>query len=597
MKNLFSLLLLSFIIISHCKATVWNVGATRTYTKPSQLRLLVNNGDTIYIDGGVYANDATKWINKNLKFTGLGTGANRTILRYSGDIPNGKGIFVFELPGASDNPYLENIVFDGAQVSDGDGANGAAIRFQANDLTVNNCKFINCQNGILEGNVSVTTSNIIIQNSEFENNGYQLQNDPIYSGYEHNIYIGASADTLLVENCYFHHPRGQANSLKTRAQRSFILYNLIDEEATGNGSWELNIAQGGLNIIIGNVIIQGPSGANHGIVGYDAASNALEDFYFVNNTVINKYAGNITYFNTLPASGINTFKIYNNIFASVNGASNNMFGTNKPGVLDSSHNITAGNYLNIGFSDPAINDYSLLPSSTTAIDNGIAAGITNTSFSLTPLSMHRSFMFALLPRTILGGRIDVGAYEYFGGTLPVYLKHFDALLLGHDVLCKWQTLQQTGISHFKIEKSVDAIHYLVAGSVPAAALGASPLEYSFTDLRPLESAKNLYYRLRIVHNDLHYSYSNIVNVRMKYATLIKMYPNPVYEKLVIIFTSSSAKEVMLSIFDHSGRKVHQQRVIITNGRNEFEINTAPLKAGEYTISIDGPEYTGEFTKM
>ena len=596
MKNLFCLLLLSFIIISHCKATVWNVGATRTYTKPGQLRLLVNNGDTIYIDGGVYANDATKWINKNLKFIGLGTGANRTILRYTGVIPNGKGIFVFELPGASDNPYLENIVFDGAQVSDGDGANGAAIRFQANDLTVNNCKFINCQNGILEGNVSVTTSNVIIQNSEFENNGYQLQNDPTYSGYEHNIYIGASADTLLVENCYFHHPRGQANSLKTRAQRSFILYNLIDEEATGNGSWEINIAQGGLSIIIGNVIIQGPSGANHGIVGYDAATNALEDFYFVNNTVINKYAGNITYFNTLPVSGINTFKIYNNIFASVTSASNNMFGTNKPGVLDSSHNITAGNYLNIGFSDPATNDYSLLPSATAAIDNGIAAGVTNTSFYLTPVNMYRSFMFALLPRTILGSTIDIGAYEYFGGTLPVYLKHFDALLLGDDVLCKWQTFQQTGISHFKIEKSVDAIHYLAAGSVPAA-IGASTIEYSFTDLHPLESAKNLYYRLKIVHDDLHYSYSNIVNVRMKYATSIKIYPNPVYEKLVITFTSSSAKEAMLSVFDHSGRKVHQQRVIITNGRNDVEIKTARLKAGEYILSIDGPEYTSEFIKM
>ena len=136
-----------------------------------------------------------------------------------------------------------------------------------------------------------------------------------YSGYEHHIYINASTDTLIVENCYFHRPRGQANSLKTRAQRSYILYNLIDEEATGYGSWEINIAQGGLNIIIGNTIIQGSAGANHGIIGYDAATNPLEDFYFVNNTVINQYAGNIKYFNTVPASGINTFKIYNNIFA------------------------------------------------------------------------------------------------------------------------------------------------------------------------------------------------------------------------------------------------------------------------------------------
>lgn len=407
---------ITFIISQYSFATVWQVGSTQTYTMPSQINNLVQDGDTIYIDGGIYANDATKWTHKNLKFIGLGTGANRTILQYAGDIPNGKGIFVFETPGTSDNPYLENIVFDGAQVSDVNGANGAGIRYQANNLTVNNCKFMNCQNGILEGHGSVTTSNVIIMNSEFENNGYQLQNDPTYSGYEHHIYINASTDTLIVENCYFHRPRGQANSLKTRAQRSYILYNLIDEEATGYGSWEINIAQGGLNIIIGNTIIQGSAGANHGIIGYDAATNPLEDFYFVNNTVINQYAGNIKYFNTVPASGINTFKIYNNIFASVTGAGSTMFGSNTPSVLDTSNNIYAVNYLTLGFTNPLIDDYSLTAVATSAINKGTNAGITNTSYSLTPVSMYQSFTSALLPRTVIGGAIDIGAYEYAAPT-------------------------------------------------------------------------------------------------------------------------------------------------------------------------------------
>ena len=404
--------LIAFIISQYSFATVWQVGSTQTYTMPSQINNLVEDGDTIYIDGGIYANDATKWNNRNLKLIGLGTGANRTILQYNGNIPNGKGIFVFETPGASDNPYLENIVFVGAQVSDANGANGAGIRYQANNLTVNNCKFMNCQNGILEGHGSVTTSNVIITNSEFENNGYQLQNDPTYSGYVHHIYISASTDTLLVENCYFHHPRGQANSLKTRAQRSYILYNLIDEEATGYGSWEINIAQGGLNIIIGNIIIQGSSGANHGIIGYDAATNPLQDFYFVNNTVINQYAGNIKYFNTVPASGINTFKIYNNIFASVTGASNTMFGSNTPSVLDTSNNIDALNYLTLGFTDTVIHDYTLSAVATAAIDQGTNAGITNTSYSLIPVNMYQSFSSALLPRTVIDGAMDIGAYEY-----------------------------------------------------------------------------------------------------------------------------------------------------------------------------------------
>ena len=410
--KIISELLLSSILTIPAHASTWSVGASQTYTVPSQIRNLVADGDTIYIDGGVYADDATKWINRDLKFIGLGTGANRTILRNTGNIPNHKGIFVFETPGTCDNAYIENIVFDGAQVSDADGANGAGVRFQANNLTIKNCKFINCQNGILEGNASVNTSNVFIQNCEFENNGYQLPNDPNHSGYEHHIYISASADTLLVMNNWFHHPRGQANSIKTRALRSFILYNFIDEEPSGYGSWEINIAQGGLNIVIGNIIIQAASAANHGIIGYDAATNPIEDFYFVNNTVINKYVGNASYFNIAPAGGIDSFKVYNNIFASIAGANMTFINGNMPGGLDTSNNSFSGDYLAYGFVDPSTGDFRLMANALLAIDRGTNAGMTNTSFDLNPSFMYQSFSTSLLARQTYGGVIDLGAYEY-----------------------------------------------------------------------------------------------------------------------------------------------------------------------------------------
>ncbi|MBK6523361.1 MAG: hypothetical protein IPG08_14185 [Sphingobacteriaceae bacterium] len=450
------LIFTALCLASISNATIWNVGPSQTYTVPSQVRLLVQDGDTIRIAGGVYANDVAKWVKKNLKFIGLGTGSNRTIIQSTGDIANGKGIWVFETPGTCDNPYIENIVFDGAQVSDANGGNGAGIRFQAKDITVKNCKFINCQNGILEGNGSVTTSNVMLLNSEFENNGYQLPNDPTHSGYEHHIYISASADTLWVENCYFHRPRGQANSLKTRAQRSYILYNLIDEEATGYGSWELNIAQGGLNVIVGNVIIQGTSGANHGMISYDAATNVLEDFYFVNNTVINKYIGANKYFNVTPATGINTYKIYNNIFASVAAATTSLFSANVPSVLDSSHNIFAPNYLTLGFTNPSTNDYSLLPTATLAINTGTNAGTTNTAFSLTPNKAYQSFTTTLATRTISGVAIDRGAYEYYFPSTGIAEKQLinDFSVypnpFTHQTTINFNTQQKTRVFHYKM---------------------------------------------------------------------------------------------------------------------------------------------------
>ena len=419
MKRLLFTVLMCWLFVSNSNATIWEVGATKTYTKPSQVRTLVQDGDTVYIDGGVYLNDATKWGKKNLKIIGLGTGTNRTILRFSGEIPNGKGIFVFESPGASDNAYVENIVFDGARVAEPSG-NGAGIRFQAVNLTVVNCKFMNCQNGILEGHGSVSTSNVLIHDSEFYNNGYHLENptNGHIQGQEHHIYIGQSTDTLEVMNCYFHKPRGQGNTIKTRAQRSFILYNLIDEE-DGNGSWEIHLAQGGYNVIMGNVIIQGTSSSNRGIIGYENTQNALQDLYVVNNTIINKYPGIIRFVHTFPSTGINTFKVYNNIFASVTNSTNTVISGQIPSVLDTSNNVFALDYATLGFTNPASNDFSLTATSIRMIDKGTNAGNTNVGYALNPTKSYVSNTSPLMARSISGGTIDIGAYEYIDPTSAV----------------------------------------------------------------------------------------------------------------------------------------------------------------------------------
>ena len=60
MKKQLSLLLLSGLFVITSDAAVWHIGATQTYTLPSQVSALINNGDTIYIDGGYYFEDAVK---------------------------------------------------------------------------------------------------------------------------------------------------------------------------------------------------------------------------------------------------------------------------------------------------------------------------------------------------------------------------------------------------------------------------------------------------------------------------------------------------------------------------------------------------------
>ena len=186
-KNKLLILFVSTMLTAN--AVTWKIGAIQTYTTPSAVVNLVQNNDTIKIDGGVYLNDPVIWTKKNLVFIGLGTGSNRTIMRWNGgDIANGKGIWVFANPAITGNATVDNIVFEGARVSDGNGGNGAGIRYQAKDLTIRNCLFNSCQNGILEGG-TYTGAVVSIQNTEFYNNGYEVIGNATFSGYEHNIYI------------------------------------------------------------------------------------------------------------------------------------------------------------------------------------------------------------------------------------------------------------------------------------------------------------------------------------------------------------------------------------------------------------------------
>jgi len=409
MRKLLPLLLLAHL---NTTATTWKVGASQTYLKPSAVVNLVQDKDTIRIDAGVYLNDPVVWIKKDLVFIGLGTSTNRSIMRWNGgDIANAKGIWVFANAAITGNITIDNIVFEGARVSDGNGGNGAGVRCQAKNLAIRNCQFNSCQNGILEGG-SYTGAVVSIQNTEFFNNGYEVTGNSSFSGYEHNIYISAQTDSLLVRNCYFHNPRGEANSLKTRAQKSYILYNLIDE-ATGQGSWEINIAQGGLNVIMGNTIIQGANSINHGIVSYDAATNVIEDFYFINNTVINKYTNtSFRYFSVTPTTGINKFKVYNNLFASVSGGNMSSFISGTLGsALDTMANRIHANYLTVGFVAPTAGNFHLMASALTAINKCVSAGNASSGYALTPLFEYQSFALPLVARVTNGGINDLGAFE------------------------------------------------------------------------------------------------------------------------------------------------------------------------------------------
>ncbi|HEX7288445.1 MAG TPA: choice-of-anchor D domain-containing protein, partial [Candidatus Angelobacter sp.] len=178
--------------------------------------------------------------------------------------------------------------------------------------------------------------------------------------------------------------------------------NRLSDEATGTSSYQINIPNGGLTYIIGNVIEQGPNNDNAIFISYleegVVPSNPSMQMFVINNTFAND-AGSGTFIS--PAAPAAPVVIKNNIF----------FG---PGTITNQGTaIKANNFSgNAGFVNAAGFDYHLTAGSP-AIGAGVDPGVDGT-FALSPVFQY--VHPACAEGRVTSGVIDVGAYEFGGGT-------------------------------------------------------------------------------------------------------------------------------------------------------------------------------------
>ncbi len=272
-------LIITIFISNQLSATTWEVGADKTYTLPSEIMSLVQDGDSILIYGGDFTGDVGVWSNNNLVIKGIG----HPHLMADGKSAQGKAIWVTK----GDSITIDNIEFSGATVPD---KNGAGIRAEGLNLTIRNCYFHDNENGILVSNNPEI--NLFIEFSEFGNNGAG-------DGYSHNIYVGHS-HSFTMQYCYFHHAK-IGHQVKSRAQNNFIKYNYITDETDGKSSSLIDLPNGGFSIVIGNILFQGPEAENGRLISYglEGLTNDYNKLRLVNNTCITERHNSI-YFMIAP---------------------------------------------------------------------------------------------------------------------------------------------------------------------------------------------------------------------------------------------------------------------------------------------------------
>jgi hypothetical protein len=229
-------------------------------------------GDTITVQAGAWANTWLS-ITHDLSLVAVG-GWVKLVTANGWQPPDGKAMITEQ-----GNVTISGFDISGVTVPD---ANGAAVRYQGGNLTLDNINFHHNQNGLL--GAADASGSISIDNSEIAFNGVGG------NGHTHGLYIGNIASFTLT-NSYVH-DTSVGHEIKSRAMNNVITGNRIFDNDSSS-SYSIDLPNGGDATITGNVIQQGPNTQNPAIIAYgeEGASNAGRTVEIRDNTIINECPG------------------------------------------------------------------------------------------------------------------------------------------------------------------------------------------------------------------------------------------------------------------------------------------------------------------
>ena len=253
--------------------------------------------DVIQVTAGTYVEDFPD-ITHSLTINA--TGGLASLTRATPLTPAGRALLNVPLD-AGVNLSISGLEISGA-ARPGANPNGAGILFESGNgnLTVANSWIHNNEDGILAGAPDSHSpggvTKVMISHSEVSNNGAPPGTPYATNGQDHNLYIGAVTSFTLTDS-YIHSVFSQGSEIKSRAAVTTITNNRIFDltpptGATGS-SYSIDIPDGGVATVTGNIIEKGLAAANSSVIHYGGegqlyATNSLD---IGGNTVINHRSG------------------------------------------------------------------------------------------------------------------------------------------------------------------------------------------------------------------------------------------------------------------------------------------------------------------
>lgn len=183
-----------------------------------------------------------------------------------------------------------------------------------------------------------------------------------------------------------------------------------------------------------------------------------------------------------------------------------------------------------------------------------------------------------------------------GTALPVKLLQFTALANNNDVKLQWITASEKNNRGFELQKSMDGKTFNTITFIKGNGTTSTQSNYKYTDEDAFGKTDKVYYRLKQVDYNNHYSYSNQVFVsKQNDLSLATINPNPFTNELNILLPQHTSGEVQINICDVLGTNMSSKTVITSANQNSIKLNNLDvLPTGVYFVTIKVNEITKTF---
>ncbi|HSN09160.1 MAG TPA: T9SS type A sorting domain-containing protein, partial [Hanamia sp.] len=172
--------------------------------------------------------------------------------------------------------------------------------------------------------------------------------------------------------------------------------------------------------------------------------------------------------------------------------------------------------------------------------------------------------------------------------LKTTITDFFGMTVNYNNVLNWSVMNNNEIRFFEVERSTDGINFSPLQTINSVASDIPSVNYKYTDYDVPKESNNAFYRLKIINVANQVSYSKIIRLSINGSEngRVKIFPNPVTDKLQISIYVPYRQTVELFIYDGSGRLMRSTYTTIEKGNTKLTIpDFQGWPPGIYSVKI------------